>query len=115
MIEQRSYRNSIPMYRRASDAGGRTNLLGAHDSVDLMRFQAVLHEGTGNIDVCDVDTLSAGNIGDNGLEATSGIQLDSATGFDYSCDTADLVNGLQLLYVPSWGSRVRPRDRVGGA
>lgn len=40
-----------------------------------------------NIDVCHVDTLSAGNIGDNGLEATSGIQLDSATGFDYRCNT----------------------------
>ena len=67
---------------------------------DLMRFQAVMHEGTGIIDVCYVDTINAVNVGNNGAEATSGIQRDSATGFDFSCDTPDLVDGTQLLYIP---------------
>jgi hypothetical protein len=70
------------------------------DTNDLMRFQAVLHEGTGQIDVCYVDTLNANNTGDNGAEATSGIQRDAADGFDFSCNAATLTNGTQLLYLP---------------
>jgi hypothetical protein len=70
------------------------------DSVDLMRFQAVLHESTGIIDVCYVDTINAVNAGNNGAEATSGIQRDSATGLQFSCNTPDLVDGTQLLYIP---------------
>ena len=45
--------------------------------------------------------LYAANIGDNGAEATSGIQHSSVEGFDYSCNTPDLTNGLQLLYIPT--------------
>ena len=67
---------------------------------DLMRFQAVLHEAGGAIDVCDVDTINLGNSGDNGAEATSGIQHSSSDGFAYSCNNNDLTNGLQLLYLP---------------
>lgn len=70
------------------------------DVVDLMRFQVVLHELTGQIDVCYVDTLSASDPGDSGAEATAGIQLDSTDGLQYSCNTASLTNGLQLLYIP---------------
>lgn len=70
------------------------------DGVDFIRVQAMLMESTGQIIVCYPDTLSAGNIGDNGAEATSGIQRDSVEGFDFSCNTPDLVNGLQLLYIP---------------
>ena len=70
------------------------------DSADLMRFQAVLHEGTGFIDVCYVDTINAVNVGNNGAEATSGIQQSSSNGFDFSCDSPDLVDGTQLLYIP---------------
>ena len=67
---------------------------------DLMRFQAVFHESSGFIDVCYVDTLNAGNVGDNGAEATSGIQHSSADGFEYSCNMPNLVDGTQLLYIP---------------
>lgn len=70
------------------------------DVVDLIRLQAMFDEATGNISVCYPDTLSVANIGNNGAEATAGIQQSSMVGFDYSCNTADLVNGLQLLYVP---------------
>jgi len=71
------------------------------DALDFIRVQAMFLESSGQIIVCYPDTLSAGNTGDNGAEATSGIQQDSATGFGYSCDTPDLVNGLQLLYIPN--------------
>jgi hypothetical protein len=70
------------------------------DGVDLIRVQAMLDEASGQISVCYPDTLSLANIGNNGAEATSGIQQNSVTGFDYSCNTPTLVNGLQLLYVP---------------
>lgn len=70
------------------------------DVNDLIRVQAVLHEGTGQIDVCYVDTLSANNVGDNGAEATSGIQRNSGEGFQYSCNTPTMTNGTQLLYIP---------------
>ena len=72
----------------------------AGDSTDFIRVQAMLDEATGQITVCYPDTLSANNIGDNGAEATSGIQQSSLNGFDFSCNTPDLVSGLQLFYVP---------------
>ena len=71
------------------------------DTTDLIRVQAMFDEATGQISVCYPDTLSAANIGDNGAEATSGIQHSSVEGFDYSCNTPDLTNGLQLLYIPT--------------
>ena len=70
------------------------------DTNDLIRVQAMLDEASGQISVCYPDTLSAANVGNNGAEATAGIQQSSTVGFDFSCNTADLVNGLQLLYVP---------------
>jgi hypothetical protein len=72
----------------------------AGDALDFIRVQAMLQESTGQVTVCYPDTLSAGNFGDNGAEATSGIQQDSADGFDFSCNTPDLVSGLMLFYVP---------------
>jgi len=71
------------------------------DTTDLIRVQAMFDEATGQINVCYPDTLSAANIGNNGAEATSGIQASSADGFDYSCNTPDLTNGLLLLYIPN--------------
>jgi len=70
----------------------------AGDTSDLIRVQTVLHEA-GNIDVCYVDTLSAGNGGDNGAQATAGIQ-DGTTAVQFSCNTPDLVDGLWLMYLP---------------
>lgn len=70
------------------------------DAVDLIRVQAMLDEASGQITVCYPDTLSVANVGNNGAEATSGIQQNNASGFDYSCNTPTLINGLQLLYVP---------------
>lgn len=67
--------------------------------VDLMRIQAVLHE-SGNIEVCYVDTINAGNAGDSGAEATAGLQRDIAVGLPYSCNAPELTDGRQLLYVP---------------
>ena len=72
----------------------------AGDATDLMRFQVVLHESNGFIDVCYVDTINAANAANNGAEATSGIQSDSMNAVQYSCNTPDLVDGLQLLYIP---------------
>lgn len=70
------------------------------NTLDLMRFQAMFHEATGRIDVCYVDTINAGNTADSGAEATAGIQLDSGTGFQFSCNTPNLVDGTQLMYIP---------------
>ena len=67
--------------------------------VDLMRFQAVFHEN-GAIEVCYPDTINAGNFGDNGADATAGIQQNPMSGLQFSCNTPDLVSGLQLLYLP---------------
>ena len=64
------------------------------------RVQARLDEATGLIHVCYPDTLSAGNVGDNGAEATAGIQQTSTDGINYSCNTPVLTSGLLLLYVP---------------
>ena len=66
-----------------------------------MRLQAMFHEATGQIEVCYVDTINAGNSADSGAEATAGIQLDSANGLQFSCDTPDLTDGTLLLYIPS--------------
>ncbi len=71
------------------------------DQADLIRLQAMLMESTGQIIVCYPDTLSVADAGNNGAEATSGIQRDSGEGFEFSCNTPDLVNGLQLLYIPA--------------
>jgi hypothetical protein len=70
------------------------------DAADLMRMQVMLHEATGAIDVCYVDTINAGNTANNGAEATAGIQLNSADALQYSCNTPDLTNGLMLMYLP---------------
>ncbi|MEM7155699.1 MAG: hypothetical protein AAF799_22810, partial [Myxococcota bacterium] len=70
------------------------------DASDLIRVQAMFHEDTGGMTVCYPDTLSAGNIGDNGAEATSGIQGSITNGFNFSCNTPDLTSGLQLIYLP---------------
>ncbi|MEM7152262.1 MAG: hypothetical protein AAF799_05435 [Myxococcota bacterium] len=70
------------------------------DAVDLMRFQVVLHELTGRIDVCYVDTQNGINSANAGAEASAGIQLDSTEGLQFSCNSPALVDGLQLLYIP---------------
>jgi len=71
------------------------------DTADLMRIQVMLSEASGEIDVCYVDTVNAGNTADAGAEATAGIQQDALAFIQYSCNTADLVDGLQLRYVPN--------------
>ncbi len=70
------------------------------DTNDLIRVQAMLSESTGQITVCYPDTLSAANIGNNGAEATAGIQQNSGSALQFSCNTPDLINGRQLLYIP---------------
>jgi hypothetical protein len=70
------------------------------DTNDLLRVQAMLDEASGQISVCYVDTLSLADSGNNGAEATSGIQQSSVDGFDFSCNTPDLTNGTLLLYIP---------------
>lgn len=69
------------------------------DAVDLLRIQAVIHE-SGNIEMCYPDTQSLLDSGNSGAEATAGIQLDDVTGFQFSCNTPQLVDGLLLMYLP---------------
>lgn len=69
------------------------------DNLDLLRFQAMFHQA-GNIEVCYVDTLSAGDPGNNGANAAAGIQRDPLLGIGYSCATPDLTSGLMLMYLP---------------
>lgn len=71
------------------------------DANDLIRVQVMLTPSTGEIAVCYPDTLSANNVGNNGAEATAGIQRSSADGFQYSCNTPNLTSGTLLRYVPS--------------
>ncbi len=70
------------------------------DGSDPIRIQAMLQESTGQIIVCYPDATTVGDFGNNGAEATSGIQQDSDTALQFSCNTADIVDGLQLLYIP---------------
>ena len=71
----------------------------SRDIADLIRVQAVFHQ-SGTIEVCYPDTISAGDLGNSGAEATAGIQLNPLTGFQHSCNTASLTNGLMLMYLP---------------
>jgi len=71
------------------------------DTVDLMRFQVMLHEQSGRIDVCYPDTVNAANTANSGAEASAGIQQDSADALQFSCNTPDLVDGLRLVYLPT--------------
>ena len=71
------------------------------NTVDLIRVQAMLSESSGQIDACYPDTINGGNAGDNGAEATAGIQLNAGSALQYSCNTPDLTNGLQLAYIPN--------------
>jgi hypothetical protein len=68
---------------------------------DLMRFQVMLFEATGQIQVCYPDTVNGGNGNDSGALSTVGIQRDSMTGFEFSCNTASVTNGTMLMYVPN--------------
>ena len=70
------------------------------DAVDLMRLGVVLHELSGRIDVCYVDTANGINTANAGAEASAGLQRDSTDGLQFSCDSPTLVDGLQLLYLP---------------
>ncbi len=70
------------------------------DANDLMRFQVVLNEASGIIEVCYPDTINGANTANSGAEATSGIQLDNQNALQFSCNTPDLVDGTQLLYIP---------------
>lgn len=72
------------------------------DTTDLLRFQAMMEEATGNITVCYPDVQSAANAGDFGAEATVGLQQDSVVGgVEFSCNTAALSDGLEILYIPN--------------
>lgn len=70
------------------------------NGLDPIRVQAMMQESTGQLIVCYPDATSVGDFGDQGAEATSGIQQDSVTALQFSCNTPDLVDGLQLLYIP---------------
>jgi hypothetical protein len=70
------------------------------DGLDPIRMQAMMMESTGQIIVCYPDATTIGNEGDQGAEATVGIQQDFATALQYSCDTPNVGDGLQLLYIP---------------
>lgn len=72
----------------------------ASDGADPIRVQAMMQESTGQLIVCYPDATSVGDFGDQGAEATSGIQQDNDTALQFSCNTPDLVDGLQLLYIP---------------
>lgn len=72
------------------------------DTTDLLRFQAMMEEASGNITVCYPDVQSAANAGDFGAEATVGLQHDSVSGgVQFSCNTGDLSDGLEILYIPN--------------
>jgi hypothetical protein len=72
----------------------------AGDLGDLLRIQAVFHQA-GNVDVCYVDTLSAGDFRDNGATAAAGIQRDPLQGFSFGCSMPVLTSGLLLMYLPT--------------
>ncbi|MCX4241523.1 hypothetical protein [Paraliomyxa miuraensis] len=67
---------------------------------DLIRVQAMFQQD-GSIQVCYPDTISVGDPGNSGAGATSGVQQNPLTGFQYSCDAPNLTNGLMLAYLPT--------------
>ena len=71
------------------------------DSTQLIDVRVVLHEGSNVVDVCYADTQGAvGDTSNTGQSATSGIQMESGTGMQFSCNAPHLVDGLQLTYLP---------------
>lgn len=73
----------------------------SNDPTNHIDVRVVLHEGTNEVNVCYVDTQgAAAEPGNSGAEASAGIQRNAATGIEFSCNTPDLVDGLQLTYLP---------------
>lgn len=78
------------------------------DSGGWGTFQVILHEGSDHIlfQYKDVDFGKAAH--NFGMSATVGIQRDSITGIQYSCNTADLSNGFAIGFAPSRKSALDP-------
>ncbi len=60
-------------------------------------IRAVLYEGTNDIDICYVDTLTLGPTTDEGASATVGIQ-GTTTGLSYSCNSAIVTGGTLIRF-----------------
>ena len=62
-------------------------------------FTLVLNETSNDIDVCYLDTGMGSASYDRGVSATVGIQRDTSTALQYSCNTAALSDGLLIRYI----------------
>ncbi|MEN0065597.1 MAG: hypothetical protein AAGA48_25880 [Myxococcota bacterium] len=62
------------------------------NGTSTLDVRAVLHEATGDIDLCYVDSIGGLGI-DNGTSATSGIQRDFRGFHEFSCGSPDLTTG----------------------
>ncbi|MEZ4234705.1 MAG: hypothetical protein R3F59_00760 [Myxococcota bacterium] len=63
----------------------------------LLDVRAVLHEDTGDIDVCYVDSLGGPGI-DHGASATAGIQGNATVFIDHGCFAGTLTQGKVVRY-----------------
>ncbi|MHC1726945.1 MAG: C39 family peptidase [Syntrophobacteraceae bacterium] len=71
------------------------------DSGGWGTFQVILYEGSDHI-LFQYKDVDFGKVAHNfGMSATVGIQRDSITAIQYSCNTADLSNGLAIGFAPN--------------
>lgn len=66
---------------------------------NTIRVQAVLYEGSNDIEVCYVDASFGYVSYDYGASATIGIQESSTVSLQYSCISPDLQDGLLIKYL----------------
>ncbi|MHC1729617.1 MAG: hypothetical protein AB9866_27050 [Syntrophobacteraceae bacterium] len=71
------------------------------DSGGWGTFQITLHEGTDHLLFQYKDVDFGKSALSYGMSATVGIQRDSVTGIQYSCNTASLSNGLAIGFAPN--------------
>jgi hypothetical protein len=62
-------------------------------------FSVVLNETTNDIEVCYEDTDFGDPDYDDGADATAGIQGSTTDSLQFSCNTADLTDGLLIQYL----------------
>ncbi len=62
-------------------------------------IRATLYEGTNNIDICYVNTVTLGATTDMGASATIGIMGPAAAGIQYECDMPTATNGIVLHFI----------------
>lgn len=77
-----------------------------YNNIDAITFQAVLYEGSNNIEFRYKDVMFENSLYDKGASATVGIQKNTTAGKKYSYNTPLLRNSMALIFRPVAPSEV---------